>query len=520
MSLTTQSCIHCHNAIHPQELSETVSAFETALNGVNKSGKMSVSPFAVNEAVTNFIATIRKASIESTEIKEALKADVTTVNGQKTLLRIARKNGWFKKGEEDRVQAADRDGVDGMLIFRDAFSSALSFFWASVEGNHRVITGASALFKCKPRHDSPIKIARRGEDHFLTGQDIGVESVDPLEELHAGSTSLVTHFQTPIYVDVLGSKLQATELATAKTLERQLLLSISKTIADEKHASSQATLAIRYSQVAIRFSPDKNKIAQKSDGSFYCDGEEIEEKSNKDILDPKDGAFQSNNILNDYVNDSSPFGEPLKRVLSTLHFKEEDTDARIDLPAWMNANTAMLNAEAKSVKRAMSELIGTANATVMSFSEREKRALLLCNKFYGNTNKPMVKLNEKLAEELGLDLPELFDPDSEKSIDLTVLHFITEWMIAANMNNNLDLLQQALDSLSRELSNMGEKVVKECLGKQQPRINLSSMHFYVATNLIKFTLLYHSSLLRFVDCTCNSDGTDHWLFVLRQARTK
>ena len=95
---------------------------------------MSVSPFAVNEAVTNIIEALRKASIESTEIKEALTADVTTVNGQKKLLRIARKKGWFEKGKGDRVQVADRDGVDGMLKFRDAFSSALSFFWASVEG--------------------------------------------------------------------------------------------------------------------------------------------------------------------------------------------------------------------------------------------------------------------------------------------------------------------------------------------------------------------------------------------------
>ena len=497
-----------------------MSAFQTSLNGVNKTGKMSVSPFAVNEAVTTFIATLLEASIESAEIKEALTADVTTVNGQTKLLQIARKNGWFKEGKGDSVKAADRDGVDGMLQFRNAFSSALSFFWASVEGNHRIIVTSAALLKCKPRHDSPMKRARREEDHFLTGQDIGVESDDPLEELHAGDTSLVTDFQTRIHVDVLGSKLQATELATAKTLERLLLLFISKTIADEKHASSQATIAAGFSEVVTKFTPDKDKTAQKSDGSFYCDGEEIKEKSNKHILNPKDGAFQSNEVLNNYVTDSSAFGGPLNRVLSTIHLNEEETDARIALPARMNANTAIQNAEAKSVKRAMSELIGTAIATVMSFSEREKQALLLSNKFYDNTNKPGVQLNKKLAEKLGLDLPELFEPDSEKSIDLSVVHFITEWMVAANMNNDLELLRNALDKLSRDLSNMGEKEVKECLGEQQTRINLSSMHFYIATHLIKFTLLYHSSLLRIVDSTCNGDGRDHWLFVLRQARTK
>ena len=142
--------------------------------------------------------------MSATDASQTMAAALSrTTHNHQPLLRIARKNGWFEKGKGDRVEVADRDGVDGLLKFRDAFSSALSFFWTSIEGNHRVIAGASALLKCKPRHDSPIKSARRGEDHFLTGQDIGVESVDPLEELHAGSTSLVTHFQTPIYVEFL-----------------------------------------------------------------------------------------------------------------------------------------------------------------------------------------------------------------------------------------------------------------------------------------------------------------------------
>eukprot|EP00986_Skeletonema_menzelii_P009208 scaffold4139_cov72-Skeletonema_menzelii.AAC.3 len=462
------SCdLHRYNLLL-QESSETVSAFNTTLSGVDTTGKMNVSPFAVNEAVTKLTTDLKEETKSGNEIRDALKADVTTVHGQRKLLQVARENNWFEKDKEDSVIVAERDGIEGFLKFRDTFSEALSFFWCSIEGNHRIIAALCALFKCIPKHNSPIRKAEETDEHFFSGQHSGIEADDPLKELHTGEVKgLVTHFRTIITVDLLGSKLQATENSTAQTLENDILLSISKMIATEKHGSSYSTLATNYILVANRLTPDKDMPAQTTNGMFYCNGSKIEEKAKKDIKDPKDGAFQDNQVLNNYLRDSSVLGSALQALLENIHFTEEGTNKRICIPARMSVNTAIQDTETKSLKTSMAEIIGTALAEGMKIGKDEREALLFAKKYYDNSIQPQIDLNDSLAAKLGVDLPELFDPHNEKSVDLSVLHFITEWIVAANMNVDLELLQKALDKLSRELSNMGEKEVKDCLGEQQ-----------------------------------------------------
>lgn len=427
---------------------------------------MKVSPFSVNEAVLKLITNLAENTSQGKKIKKALQADVTTVKGQELLFEVAKTNNWFDDGKEESVIIAEEDGVEGFVTFRDTFSNAISFFWASIEGNHRLIAALCALLKCAPKHGSPICPATRSDEHFFSAKCSGINCDDVLADLHNGKVSdLVTTFATTLHVELLGSKKNATKERPAKVLEQKIFLEYSKMIAGDKHDSSKSTVSSGIIRIAEAFMPAQNDKARPTDGTMYWNRKKIEVTPRMDITEPEQSSYVENPVLQRYVNEPSVDKEPFKDLVQTITFRDEDTNEDIKFPPRLSQQTAILNTSANSVKATMTELIGTNVAKTMGMNEIKRLALLLATGFYDNSTEPKSSLSETLQEKMGITLPALYNPSDQTSIDLTVLHFFVEWILAANMSEDSDLIFKALDNICREMSVFGEDSVKKSLGE-------------------------------------------------------
>ena len=416
--------------------------------------------------MTNLITNLAKDNNQGRKIKEALQADVTTVQGQQLLFDVAKTNNWFEDGKEKSVVIAEEDGVEGFIEFRETFSNALSFFWASIEGNHRLIAALCALLKCIPKHSSPICPAKRDDDHFFSSECSGLHCDDALADLHNGKLDdLVTTFSTQLYVELLGSKKNATKKSPAKMLEEKIFLEYSKVIARDKHDSSKSTVSSGVIRIAEAFMPKQNETARPTDGTMYFSGEKIKVTPRKGIKDPQQSSYKKNAALASYLDDPSVDKKPFRDLLENITFAEKDTNEEIKLPPGLSPQTAILNTTANSVKATMAELIGTSIAKTMGMGEIKRLALLLARGFYDNPTEPKIKLSETLEDKLGLTLPPLYDPSDRTSVDLTVLHFFVEWIVAANMSEDSGLIFNALDKICREMTEFGEDVVKQSLSE-------------------------------------------------------
>lgn len=450
-------------------MSNTVNAFN--MNGTNKDNDdeatMPVSPFAVEESLTRMINDLKEDNDMGKKIRSVLASDMTTKAGQERLLQLAIENKWLKQGMESTVKVASEDGILGFLIFRESFSEALNFFWCSVEGNHRLIATLCVLFNCIPAYDMDFVKAEKGDDHYCDGSILGIESDDPFANVRAGKIEgeIRSHFGLKIRVNIMGSKKQATKEAPADLLVKICLLRLSRMISDEKHGSSSSTVGKILTEIAQMWIPRKDTVVKKTDGTFQVEGNEIKEDSKREKL--KDCPYNSNRVLQDYLKNPSIDGAPLHRLLSSVTFKEKGTDKTINvLSASFTANTAILHGNDKSVRKSLCELIGICVAREFGIDENKTLALLYGNEFFANRIDPKTHLKDEQKEILGgTTLPSVCDYTSSESNKCLVALFITEWILAANLTNDTDVIRDALIMLNREMTERGEERVIEVLGE-------------------------------------------------------
>lgn len=424
-----------------------------------------VSPFVVDDRIQSLIENLAKDTTIGKRIKEAFAADLLTSDGQRLFLDVAKENKWLQEGKEDDVIVSEVDGVRGFMIFRDTFSKALSFFYCSVEGNHRIIAAICALLKCKPNSCGPIKAANPGDNHHFSGDYAGIDSDDPLvEEFDLEDGESCSTFNTVLQVDLLGSKKQATPDWPAELLLEKIQRRLSEIVAETKRNSSYRTTAAAITPLVGPLMPEKNVSAKSSDGSFYMNGIKIEEgkKTKKE-----DSAFYFNDVLSGFVHNPSAIGKHLQGLLSDITFKETGTDNHMRInDTRLSIDNAIISQDNKTLRRSITEIIGTALASVLEVDEAKRRALLFVDNYYGNSAvRPRIDMTNAQKEMLGVYFPGLFKYSSEESKILTLNIFITEWFIAANVNNAKDLLTRAINQMNTDMASFGESNVKESLGK-------------------------------------------------------
>jgi hypothetical protein len=424
-----------------------------------------VSPFVVDDRIQSLIENLAKDTTIGKRIKEAFAADLLTSDGQRLFLDVAKENKWLQEGKEDDVIVSEVDGVRGFMIFRDTFSKALSFFYCSVEGNHRIIAAICALLKCKPNSCGPIKAANPGDNHHFSGDYAGIDSDDPLvEEFDLEDGESCSTFNTVLQVDLLGSKKQATPDWPAELLLEKIQRRLSEIVAETKRNSSYRTTAAAITPLVGPLMPEKNVSAKSSDGSFYMNGIKIEEgkKTKKE-----DSAFYFNDVLSGFVHNPSAIGKHLQGLLSDITFKETGTDNHMRInDTRLSIDNAIISQDNKTLRRSITEIIGTALASVLEVDEAKRRALLFVDNYYGNSAvRPRIDMTKAQKEMLGVYFPGLFKYSSEESKILTLNIFITEWFIAANVNNAKDLLTKAINQMNTDMASFGESNVKESLGK-------------------------------------------------------
>lgn len=450
-------------------MTNTVNAFN--MNGTNKDNDdeatMPVSPFAVDDSLTRMINDLKEDNDMGKKIRSVFASDMTTRAGQEALLQLAIENKWLKKGMESTVKVASEDGIVGFLKFRESFSEALNFFNCSIEGNHRLIATLCVLFNCIPSYEMDFVKAEKGDAQYCHGSVLGIESDDPFANVHAGKIegAIRSHFGLKIRVNIMGSKKQATKEAPASLLVSVCLLRLSTKISQEKHGSSSSNVGKIFTEIAHLWMPGKNAAIRRTDGTFYIDGEKIEETSKRNTLE--DCPYHSNPVLKAFVEDPSINGGPIHRLLTSVAFKEMVTNQTINVgEANFNMNTAVIGKADKSVRKSMLELIGICVARAFGINEEKTMALLFCNDFFANRIDPKAELDDEQKANLGgTTLPKLFDYTSIESNKYIVALFIAEWILAAILANDTNVLQDALIKLSREMTNHGEDRVTEILGK-------------------------------------------------------
>lgn len=194
---------------------------------------------------------------KKTQIMDALTANITTVKGQKKLLRIARMYGWIDETKE-KVKVANEDGAVGFGEFHTAFTSALKFYVTAVEGNHRLLALLAALLRCIVERNSVFKPSNPGDDTFLTTSFIGTEEnengdEDAMEKAFARlnssdkqhkTTAILSHY---LDVNITVAKKTATKSFNATHLSEMLLHQQSKRMGLRK---TNATTANKYRNVS------------------------------------------------------------------------------------------------------------------------------------------------------------------------------------------------------------------------------------------------------------------------------
>ena len=221
------------------------------------------------------------------EITNALTVNVTTVEGQKTLLNTARKYGWLDESQK-KVKLAKKDGAVGFGHFHKSFTAALSFYVTAVEGNHRLLAILAALLRCKVETGSVFTPSEHGDETFLTKTFIGIEENedcidDAMEDAFAKlnssdkderSRAILSHL---LDAQITVASKTATKSFTAIVLSENVLHRISREMSLKKTNSTVANkyrgMSCHDSVVRDRAEDTTNAIGQ--DSVLVYQGEEV-----------------------------------------------------------------------------------------------------------------------------------------------------------------------------------------------------------------------------------------------------
>jgi hypothetical protein len=141
---------------YQQDIASTVSTFHTSTTGSTGGGVHICTPFKPLAVLNKLVDSLNGSSENDKEVQQALRANLTTVKGQKELLDVAVKHEWLDANKTSTVKIAEDDGYEGYVIFQSGLNNALLFHASPIEGNNRINAAKNSLLKCNAKSNNPL----------------------------------------------------------------------------------------------------------------------------------------------------------------------------------------------------------------------------------------------------------------------------------------------------------------------------------------------------------------------------
>jgi len=407
------------------------------------------------------------------EVQQALRANLTTVKGQKELLDVAVKHEWLDANKTSTVKIAEDDGYEGYVIFQSGLNNALLFHASPIEGNNRINAAKNSLLKCKAKSNSPTKACNTESDHYLSSEYLGVK-VDTNKSTDAMSAvfdSLVkddgsVQLNQLLNVDIMVSKKDATDKHPASNLIAAILVGTSKLIADTKHDSSKSNFLTHIVSLLGKLHTSKSENNQgisTGNGDLKVRSKNAVNKQSKPqtidgttqhgrakLLQLQNDVFSANAFIVEFLEDPV---RGLDKAIGGIRVEghKNDTAKEITLPAALNLTNISTVDVAVSMKEQNARIIGPVILKTVSkycdcneFSGVMIAELLLGGLLY-NSKTFKLHLHSKYVSEVAASIPKAFE-NSPLGDAASVSSFLVEWMAVANVYDNVTLLRNTLDT--------------------------------------------------------------------------
>ena len=454
---------------YQQDIASTVSTFHTSTTGSTGGGVHFCTPFKPLAVLNKLVNSLNGSSENDKEVQQALRANLTTVKGQKELFDVAVKHEWLDANKTSTVKIAEDDGYEGYVIFQSGLNNALLFHASPIEGNNRINAAKNSLLKCKAKSNSPTKACNTESDHYLSSEYLGVK-VDADKSTDAMSAvfdSLVkddgsVQLNQLLNVDIMVSKKDATDKHPASNLIATILVGTSKLIADTKHDSSKSNFLTHIVSLLGKLHTSKSENDQEistGSGNLRVRSKNAQSKpqtidgatqnGRAKLLKLQADVFSANAFIAEFLED--PVRE-LDKAMGGIRVKghKNDPTKLIKLPAALNLTNISTVDVAVSMKEQNARIIGPVILkTVSKYCDCDEftgvmiAELLLGGLLYNSKTFKLHLHSKYVSEEASA--PKAFE-NSPLGDAASVSSFLVEWMAAANVYDNETLLRNTLDT--------------------------------------------------------------------------